>query len=201
MSRLPRPLNKAAVHQADEQLYDRHRDDPRPNALFSADGVRRPLYPANPAQADLRTEWRGLYVDAATETGSEAGSHGLVNSKRAVSSIVQACEASPWTSGGNKKIARPDGKRPEPRPQDTHWIKITLRAQPDVGRRPDYWPERNDNSYASEAFSATLTSGPDAGSLDSEGNVRRDDIPSGSCRFHFDDFHREIERFFDQELS
>ena len=60
--RATRPLNEAAAQAADEEIYARHQDDPRPNALFDADGNRLPLDANDPAQADLRSEWMDAYV-------------------------------------------------------------------------------------------------------------------------------------------
>ena len=62
MSRLKRPLNSGACAAADEELYRRHENDPRPNALFDAEGKRLKLSADDPAQADLRAEWRTLYL-------------------------------------------------------------------------------------------------------------------------------------------
>ncbi|MFW6161638.1 MAG: carboxypeptidase regulatory-like domain-containing protein, partial [Planctomycetota bacterium] len=59
--RATRPLDPEATSAADEDIYARHEGDPRPNALYDAEGNRTPLDPYDPAQADLRSEWMDLY--------------------------------------------------------------------------------------------------------------------------------------------
>ena len=59
--RAKRPLNKSAVKAADDDLYQNHADDPRPNALYDANGNRKPLNPDDPGQAGLRQEWMDAY--------------------------------------------------------------------------------------------------------------------------------------------
>ncbi len=56
-----RPLNDAAMASADEDIYAAHAADPRPNALFDADGRRLALHPTDPAQEALREEWFDYY--------------------------------------------------------------------------------------------------------------------------------------------
>lgn len=60
--RAQRPLNLAAVDAADDEIYAKHEKDPRPNALYDADGNRKPLDSKDPAQANLRREWMDSYV-------------------------------------------------------------------------------------------------------------------------------------------
>ena len=60
--RAKRPLNPAAVQAADDEIYQRHEDDPHPNPLYDAAGNRLPLSATDPAQTDLRREWMDLYV-------------------------------------------------------------------------------------------------------------------------------------------
>jgi hypothetical protein len=60
--RAKRPLNRDAASAADDEIYSNHEDDPRPNALYDADGNRKPLSATDPAQADLRREWMDSYV-------------------------------------------------------------------------------------------------------------------------------------------
>ena len=74
MGRIQRPLDPAAVRQADDEIYARHANDPRPNALFDAQGNRRPLDPVDPSQAALRAEWCALYEAALA--GAEPPSDG-----------------------------------------------------------------------------------------------------------------------------
>jgi hypothetical protein len=59
--RATRPLDPQATRAADDELYSRHESDPRPNALYDADGNRQPLDATDPDQAALRTEWMDLY--------------------------------------------------------------------------------------------------------------------------------------------
>jgi hypothetical protein len=59
--RATRPLNSQAVSAADDELYGNHEGDPRPNALFDAEGNRKPLDAADPDQAGLRSEWMDSY--------------------------------------------------------------------------------------------------------------------------------------------
>jgi hypothetical protein len=59
--RATRPLNQDAVKAADDELYAKHEDDPRPNALYDSDGNRRPLDANDPGQAGLREEWMDAY--------------------------------------------------------------------------------------------------------------------------------------------
>lgn len=73
--RAKRPLNAEACNAADEEIYARHESDPRPNALFDANGNRRALSATDPAQADLRREWMDLYIlnGGEVEGGSGGG--------------------------------------------------------------------------------------------------------------------------------
>ena len=66
--RATRPLNKDAVKAADDDLYSKHADDPRPNALYDENGKRRPLDANDPDQADLRSEWMDSYKANGGET-------------------------------------------------------------------------------------------------------------------------------------
>lgn len=62
MSRVARPLNMAAVSAADEAMYAKYENEPRPNALYNADGTRRKLSGTDPSQEALRQEWITLYL-------------------------------------------------------------------------------------------------------------------------------------------
>jgi hypothetical protein len=68
--RATRPLNTSAVSSADDDLYARHADDPRPNALYDDQGNRKPLSATDPDQADLRNEWMDSYKANGGETES-----------------------------------------------------------------------------------------------------------------------------------
>lgn len=60
--RAKRPLNPDAVQAADNDIYAKYQDDPRPNALYDADGNRRPLSATDPTQAAARREWMLMYA-------------------------------------------------------------------------------------------------------------------------------------------
>ena len=63
MPRRPvQPVNQQAADAADEDLYRRHEDDPRPNTLYDADGNRRPFDPNAPGSRQLREEWTDAYA-------------------------------------------------------------------------------------------------------------------------------------------
>jgi hypothetical protein len=189
MARLQRPLNPQAVQEADNELYARHFADPRPNALYDAEGLRRPLDPRDPAQADLRQEWCDLY-----------------NSSLNQPSQSQTQPPTPPTPPKPPPAdLHPAGNRPVSKPVEPcapkYGIRIQLIRLPDVGERPTYWPTTTTGPYASERYSAEITDGHHDGSLDGQGSVRFDNIPSGSCSIRFPDFYVEIERYFDQQLQ
>jgi hypothetical protein len=54
-------LKQKAVAAAYDKLYSKYANDLRPNALFDASGIRKPLDPNNPALAGLRKEWMDSY--------------------------------------------------------------------------------------------------------------------------------------------
>jgi hypothetical protein len=62
MSRVKRPLNMATVSATDEAMYAKYENEPRPNALYNADGTRRKLSGTDPQQEGLRREWTALYA-------------------------------------------------------------------------------------------------------------------------------------------
>lgn len=62
MTGITRPLNQEAVAAADEEIYANHAGDPRPNALYDADGNRKKLDATDPEQEALRQEWLDLYA-------------------------------------------------------------------------------------------------------------------------------------------
>lgn len=69
--RAKRPLDPNATSAADEQIYAAHADDPRPNALYDADGNRTPLSATDPSQAALRREWMDYYIAAGGQIEGE----------------------------------------------------------------------------------------------------------------------------------
>lgn len=71
MPRLSRPLDDAAVAAADEALYEKYKDVPRPNSLFAADGTRLKLVSGDP----LCSEWVDLYIAAGGPVDGEEPNH------------------------------------------------------------------------------------------------------------------------------
>ena len=71
MARRPvQPVDQQAADAADEELYSRHEDDRRPNALYDADGNRQPMDPNSPSQSTLRREWLAIYEENGGEVES-----------------------------------------------------------------------------------------------------------------------------------
>jgi hypothetical protein len=54
------PVNRKAAVAADEAIYDLHKDDDRPNALYDNDGNRLKL--SGNSDGDLQQEWLRLYA-------------------------------------------------------------------------------------------------------------------------------------------
>ncbi|MBZ5618961.1 MAG: hypothetical protein LAQ69_09590 [Acidobacteriia bacterium] len=69
-------MNQEAVSAADDALYQKHGDDPRPNALYDADGNRTPLDANDPDQAGLRSEWMDSYKANGGEMEASEGGGG-----------------------------------------------------------------------------------------------------------------------------
>jgi hypothetical protein len=176
MARLSRPLNRQAVNEADNRLYEKYANDPRPNSLFDANGNRRALDPNDPNQVELRREWVALYTEnvAADTYGSPPPS--AASDERRVADPVQPCP--------NK-----------------HWIRVCVMPRPDSRPRPIYWASLASNPYASEVFAAQLTDGQRSGSLDGSGSVHFDGIPAGSCQLKMEKFFKAITDYFDTELA
>lgn len=111
MGRLQRPLDPKAVEAADEKLYETHGSDPRPNALYDADGNQKPLDAGNPA---LQQEWKDQYSSALSEGDSAP--------ERQLAGGPGAAKAAPAK-------ARPPAFGPQPvgcatqKCAKTHWIK------------------------------------------------------------------------------
>ena len=72
--RATRPLNQEAAKAADEDVYAKHADDPRPNAWYDAGGHRKPLDASDPDQADARAEWMDSYKANGGETEKKPAS-------------------------------------------------------------------------------------------------------------------------------
>ncbi len=181
MARLKRPLDRQAVKEADDKIYDKHRTDPRPNALFDAKGNRRPLNPNDPAQANLRREWVASYNEslASTEAANKHPAQATppttpaASTERPVSSAVQPCPLK-------------------------HWIRIQVVPRPDLKQRPAYWAPVGSNPYVTEAFTAQITDGHHDGELDGGASVRFDRIPAGSCQVTLQEFFKPVKELFNQ---
>jgi hypothetical protein len=178
MGRLQRPLDPNAVEAADEKLYEAHGSDPRPNALYDADGKQIPLDGSNPA---LKQEWEAQY-------------------NKALASSDPAPERQ--SVGGPGTAKAPPAKAPPPAfgPQPvgcatqqcakTHWIKIDLLR--DVKDRPTWWLKDAKTKYPFEPYSASITDGPKTGALDGSALAEYRSIPSGSCSVKFTQFYKDI---------
>jgi hypothetical protein len=169
MTRIQRPLNRDAVRAADDELYRRHEDDPRPNALYAEDGTRRPLDASDPDQAALRQEWCDLYRAEATPEATKPPPKAPADppSDRAVAEPVQGCP-------------------------NTHWIALKLAPAPDAGARERWWPARPPG-YSGVGFAAELTNGRRESSFGSDGLARFDGIPAGTCGFELAKFYADVE--------
>ena len=164
------------MKKADDKLYERHAGDRRPNALYDANGNRRPLDPDAPEQAELLHEWIALYNEsmeadvAAVPSRPDSGS----SHERPVADPVERCP--------NK-----------------HWITIRVVPRPDSGPRPDYWAPLVGNAFAAEPFNAQLPNGQKSGKLDGSGAMRFDDIPAGACQWKMDKFFKAVTDYFERE--
>lgn len=165
MTRLKRPLDPAAVRAADEQLYAAHADDPRPNALFGADGARRPLDATDPDQSALRREWCDSY--RAALAGPQASGLPDPPAERGVADPVQPCPGQ-------------------------HFIAVQWLPSPDAGARKRWWPPRPPG-YAGVPLVAELTNGRQESALGDEGAARFDGIPAGTCSFDLRAFFADVE--------
>ena len=177
MARLKRPLDREAVKEADDKLYAEHAGDPRPNALYDANGNRRPLSATDPAQAELRREWVAAY-----EESMEA----------------DAAAAPPLPDSGSSD-ERPVADPVEPCP-NKHFFHVAVVPRPDSAPRPDYWAPQGGNPYAYESFAAQLPNGPKNGKLNGSGGVRVDDIPAGACQLKMDKFFKTVTDYFEREV-
>lgn len=87
-----------------------------------------------------------------------------------------------------------------------HWVAVSLRAEPNLSRRPGWWPPTKETAYNRvpypyEPFEADTPAGKKSGSLDPYGAVTFMNIPAGTCRFQFKKFYEEIDKFFDEALK
>jgi len=178
------PLSSDAVQAADEEIYARHANDPRPNALYDAEGNRLPLDADDPAQEALREEWRQLY--AAALAGEEAPSD-------------------PDEGGtGPEPPSPPEGNRPiddpvEPCPY-AFWLDVTLIPRPDQQPRPAWWPREAD-PYPGEHVATDAPTATHLRALDGNGNVHWDDLPAGAYTVEFWQFFSEIDAYLFKEIG
>ena len=188
MTSIQTPLSSDAVRAADDEIYARHANDPRPNALYDAQGNRLPLDPVDPSQEALREEWRQLYAAAlAAEDGQPDGGDG---------------------SGGGApdEPEPPEGNRPvddpvEPCPYD-HWLDVTLLPVPDqASGRPPWWPPRTRGPYQSEHVSTNAPVAVHLRQLNGAGNHRWGDIPAGAYDVVFWRFYHEIDDQLFKEIG
>ena len=182
MTRLARPLDSNAIAEADAAIYRRHQGDPRPNALYTVEGLRKPLDAQDPDQASPRAEWVRLYEQA----------------------LPPASEPPPPVKPPNVNTPPGSARKPDQPVEPCaklHWIKVTLVREADKSARPAYWPSGTSVPYADEPYNATLTNQSATSNLDSAGSARYDDIPCGSCRFRFPEFFQTIDEFFVEKLG
>jgi len=110
--RATRPLNQDACKAADDDLYSKHADDPRPNALYDENGNRKPLDPNDPSQAGLRQEWMDSYKanGGATEPTDVSGSQ----PGQAVLPCGQMQQVDPVIDSAPVDVDESDAEPPEP---------------------------------------------------------------------------------------
>jgi hypothetical protein len=182
---IERPLDPDAVRQADDQIYQNHVNDPRPNALFDADGNHLQIDNLDPKQAALRDEWCDLYRAALKKKKNAADSGAKPKDSAADSSGSPTADPPPSD--------KPVGNPVQSCPLKTHWIQIVYKKQPDLKARPLWWIPDAGGGYAGESFSAQITDGPKRSSLDGDGSTRYDGIPGGDCWIKLPQFFQSIE--------
>lgn len=185
MGRIQRPLDSAAVRQADDEIYARHANDPRPNALYDAQGNRRPLDPVDPSQAALRAEWCALYEAALAGADAPSGGPG-----------TGTVPSEPEPPPTNRPVDGPV----EPCP-NAHWLDVTLRIAPEPGARPAWWPVERRTGYASEHVSTSAPAQSPLRQLDANGHVRWDGIPAGAYDVVFWKFYHEVDVLLAREIG
>jgi hypothetical protein len=179
MPRLERPLDRQATRDADEALYSQHARDPRPNALYDAEGNRQPLSSTDPAQTSLRRDWVASYNQslASRQPAATAPQESTSSTERPVGGVTEGCP-------------------------NTHYIEIVVRPKLDEKKpRPNNWQPVARNPYVQEVYSAQTTVGPREGTLDGSGGVRFDGIAAGSCAITMPKFFDEIAQYTDRQLN
>jgi hypothetical protein len=183
VAKLERPLDPKATAAADEQLYALHENDPRPNALYDAQGNRLRLRISDPSQEGLRQQWRDLYREAKAN-GDQPG---------------PKADAPPASGNGQSAgDPPPPSDRPVSDPvlkcRPLHWIKIRLIRLPYRRAPPAWWLAEDSSPYAYEPFVAEITDGHKTGATDRDRAVRYDEIPAGTCSIQYDHFFDAIEK-------
>lgn len=193
MRRIERPLDHEAVQSADEQIYAAHEDDPRPNALFDAEGNRQQLSSTDPSQEALRQEWREDYfvaldarkggtADDNTDDNSTSSSYDSTDVPASSSTSGDTCPADPVLSC-----------------EEMHWITIQLKPFKNSEKRPNYWPAPPaDDAFAFESYAAELTIGHAEDYLDAGGSTTYPRIPAGTCQIKFSFAFKNLQQYFDR---
>ncbi|WNG56718.1 hypothetical protein F0U59_19625 [Archangium gephyra] len=166
--------------KADEQLYAAHRDDPRPNPLFDAQGNRRKLDPTDPAQADVQREWLSHYT---AETAKKKDSGAAAKPKTTSSDCSNRAVDDPVLPCTIK-----------------HWLIIRLSARPNLEARAQGGEVDRQPGYAGEKYTASGACGNKEGALDGGASLRFQNIKAGHCTIVFKDFYEDIEAFFKEQL-
>jgi hypothetical protein len=123
--RATRPLNNAAVGAADDELYTKHAEDPRPNALYDEKGNRKPLSATDPDQAGLRQEWMDSYkanggkTESTDLSGMPAGQAVLpCQQKERVNPLIEGDSVEVDESEVPELEVEEEPEEPEPPPPD-----------------------------------------------------------------------------------
>jgi len=195
MSLIQRPLDHQAVQSADEQIYDAHEDDPRPNALFDADGNRQALSDTDPTQEGLRQEWREYYLAAVdAKKAGAADDDDDQSSPPAENADPPAPSPTPGSAGGDPG----DAVAPC---EEMHWITIEVKPLQNPEKRPDFWPAiPPDDAYAFEFFEAELTIGHAEDYLDQDASTKYPRIPAGTCQIKFSHAFKTLQDYFDSRV-
>jgi hypothetical protein len=191
MRRIERPLDHDAVQSADEQIYDAHQDDPRPNALFDADGNQKQLSSTDPSQEALRQEWRADYF-AALDAKKGATADDEVDNSQA----PQSDNPESPTSSSNE--TNNDPGNPVASCPDTHWITIQLQPKKRAQIGPTFWPAPPpETAFYCEFYKAEITDGHKEDYLNESGAASYTGIPAGDCSIEFPIVFNDLRDYFD----
>lgn len=191
MPGIARPIDAEASASADEALYEAHKNDRRPNALYDAAGNRKKLSATDPKQEALRQEWRDYYNGALDDREAPPPEdapparkpRGKRGGKSGKNSSQESAASPPANNnfGGAVRDCRPLYK-----------ITIALRPKPYIEDAPEEWlAPPDDTLYAYMHFKAEITDGPKDDYLDGSGFVAYDEIPQGPCSIRFPEFYDE----------